>query len=471
MKKSFLKNKTLWWVAGIILIAGITGTFLLTRAASNVAETDTPTLQTSKVRTGDLAVSAAGSGSVLSSAQAELGFRTNGIVSAVYVNSGQEVKKGDLLASLENSTQQIAFIQAEANLKALFSPTGIATYQLEVVNAETAYNDALGRSYTVGYSIGDENDIAILQSSVIYAQENVLNAEEKYNIFAGRPDDDVNKAKALAVLADARIQLDYAIANLNYTSSKPSALDVKEIQANLDLAKAQLNEAQIALEIVQSGDPASLEQLLTATDGTALAKLKLEYLAYENARIALENTNLIAPFDGVVVNLDLVPGQSVSSSPVLTLTSLDNLLVKFYMDETDLAGLSVGNRTIYTFSAYPEASIEGEVTVIEQSLQTIDGSPVVVVWGTLPERPSFNLLVGMTVDVEIIAGEVQNALIIPVQALRELTPGSYAVFVVQPDSSLKLTPITIGLRDFANVEVLSGLKTGDIVSTGTVETK
>lgn len=356
-------------------------------------------------------------------------------------------------------------------MKALFSPTGIATYQLEVVNAETAYNDALGRSYTVGYSIGDENDIAILQSSVIYAQENVLNAEEKYNIFAGRPDDDVNKAKALAVLADARIQLDYAIANLNYTSSKPSALDVKEIQANLDLAKAQLNEAQIALEIVQSGDPASLEQLLTATDGTALAKLKLEYLAYENARIALENTNLIAPFDGVVVNLDLVPGQSVSSSPVLTLTSLDNLLVKFYMDETDLAGLSVGNRTIYTFSAYPEASIEGEVTIIEQSLLTIDGSPVVVVWGTLPERPSFNLLVGMTVDVEIIAGEVQNALIIPVQALRELTPGSYAVFVVQPDSSLKLTPITIGLRDFANVEVLSGLKTGDIVSTGTVETK
>jgi len=140
------------------------------------------------------------------------------------------------------------------------------------------------------------------------------------------------------------------------------------------------------------------------------------------------------------------------------------------MDETDLAGLSVGSRTIYTFNAYPETSLEGEVVVIEQSLQNIDGSPVVVVWGTLPERPSFNLIVGMTVDVEIIAGEAKNALIIPVQALRELTPDSYAVFVVQADGSLILTPITIGLRDFANVEVLSGLKAGDIVSTGTVET-
>jgi hypothetical protein len=45
------------------------------------------------------------------------------------------------------------------------------------------------------------------------------------------------------------------------------------------------------------------------------------------------------------------------------------------------------------------------------------------------------------------------------------------VFVVQPDGQLKLTPVTIGLRDFANVQILSGLQAGDVVSTGTVETK
>ena len=77
----------------------------------------------------------------------------------------------------------------------------------------------------------------------------------------------------------------------------------------------------------------------------------------------------------------------------------------------------------------------------------------------------------MTADVEIISGEAKNALIIPIQALRELAPESFTVFVVQPDGSLKLTPVTIGLRDFANAEVLTGLKAGDIVSTGTVETK
>jgi multidrug efflux pump subunit AcrA (membrane-fusion protein) len=141
------------------------------------------------------------------------------------------------------------------------------------------------------------------------------------------------------------------------------------------------------------------------------------------------------------------------------------------MDETDLSGLAVGNRTIYTFSSYPETTFKGEVAVIEPSLQTIDGSLVVVVWGTLPEKPSFDLYTGMTADVEIIAGEAKDALIIPIQALREITPESFAVFVVQDDGSLKLTPVTIGLRDFANAEVLTGLEAGDVISTGSVETE
>ena len=77
----------------------------------------------------------------------------------------------------------------------------------------------------------------------------------------------------------------------------------------------------------------------------------------------------------------------------------------------------------------------------------------------------------MAAEVELIAGEALGALLVPVQALRELTPTSYAVFLLQPDGQLKLTPVTIGLKDFANAEILSGLKAGDMVSTGTVETK
>jgi len=179
---------------------------------------------------------------------------------------------------------------------------------------------------------------------------------------------------------------------------------------------------------------------------------------------------MIAPFDGVVVNLNMVPGQLASGESLLTLSALDRLQVMFYMDETDLAGLKVGNRVVYTFNAYPESNISGEVTLIESVLQNVDGAPAAVVWGSILEESSFEILAGMTVDVEVIAGEVEDGLIIPIQALRELTPGSYAVFLVKPDGTLELTPVTVGLRDFANAEITSGLKAGDIISTGTIET-
>jgi multidrug efflux pump subunit AcrA (membrane-fusion protein) len=109
--------------------------------------------------------------------------------------------------------------------------------------------------------------------------------------------------------------------------------------------------------------------------------------------------------------------------------------------------------------------------MVEPALQTVDGTPAVVVWASLPEDAPLSILSGMTVEAEVVAAEARDTLLVPIQALRELSPGSYAVFLVQADGSLKMTPVEVGLRDFANAEILSGLKVGDMVSTGTVETK
>jgi macrolide-specific efflux system membrane fusion protein len=166
----------------------------------------------------------------------------------------------------------------------------------------------------------------------------------------------------------------------------------------------------------------------------------------------------------------MVPGQVAGGSNLLTLAALDTLQVKFYMDETDLAGLKAGNRVVYTFNAYPESMVAGEVKLIESVLQNFDGAPAAVVWASITGETSFEILAGMTVDVEVIAGEIVDGLIIPIQALRELTPGNYAVFVVKADGTLELTPVSVGLRDFANAEITAGLNAGDVVSTGTIET-
>ena len=71
---------------------------------------------------------------------------------------------------------------------------------------------------------------------------------------------------------------------------------------------------------------------------------------------------------------------------------------------------------------------------------------------------------------EVIGGRAENALLVPVEALRELSPSNYAVFVLV-DGQLQVRPVEVGLMDYISAEIISGLEQGDEVSTGIVETE
>jgi multidrug efflux pump subunit AcrA (membrane-fusion protein) len=77
-----------------------------------------------------------------------------------------------------------------------------------------------------------------------------------------------------------------------------------------------------------------------------------------------------------------------------------------------------------------------------------------------------NLLGEMNVEVEVVAGETKNAVLAPIQALRELGEDRYAVFVVNANGELEMRLVEVGLRDYVYAEILSGLQRGEVVSTG-----
>jgi hypothetical protein len=58
---------------------------------------------------------------------------------------------------------------------------------------------------------------------------------------------------------------------------------------------------------------------------------------------------------------------------------------------------------------------------------------------------------------------------VPVEAIRELGPDEYAVFIME-DGEPKLRIVSVGLMDYTSAEIISGLEPGDIVTTGVVET-
>ncbi len=70
---------------------------------------------------------------------------------------------------------------------------------------------------------------------------------------------------------------------------------------------------------------------------------------------------------------------------------------------------------------------------------------------------------------DVIGGRTENAVLVPVEAVREIGPGEFAVFVMQ-DGEPKLRIVTVGLMDFTLAEITSGLEAGEMVTTGVVET-
>ncbi|MCC6905612.1 MAG: efflux RND transporter periplasmic adaptor subunit, partial [Anaerolineae bacterium] len=259
-------------------------------------------------------------------------------------------------------------------------------------------------------------------------------------------------------------------------ASAAAALD--RAQAAFAISQAQynlaLNSAQNTF-IAAEGSVYEAQQELIAAPGSALqadqwAVYKAE-LAVESARLALEATRITAPIAGTVTAIYASPGEAVGNNPVITLADLNQPVIRFYLEESDLRLIAPQNPVAVLLTAWPDQTFSGTVTHIDPAIVMLDGVPAVQVWAAMDrsEDSDVTLLAGMSAEVEVIAGEATNTLLIPVQALREIGPGQYAVFVVDANGELVMRPVKVGLVDFANAEILEGLSRGDTVSTGTVE--
>jgi multidrug efflux pump subunit AcrA (membrane-fusion protein) len=167
-----------------------------------------------------------------------------------------------------------------------------------------------------------------------------------------------------------------------------------------------------------------------------------------------------------VVEVNAEVGEQVSGS-VLVLADLKNPVVQFWVEESDLNSVAVGNRVDLVFEALPDLTYSGEIYRVDPVLVDVGNTPAVQAWASIDTAAHPAALLGnMNVEVEVVAGEALNALLVPVQALRELAEDQYAVFVVGADGELELRMVEVGLMDYVNAEVRSGLRRGEVVSTG-----
>ena len=522
------QRKTQWLLGGIAVLVVVGGIIVSVASSKKRAETaETPTVQTAVARRGDLIVYASAAGEVIPSNEMAIGFDENGTLIEITVNEGDEVQAGQVLARLRTNyaeeSIQASIADAEVNLlkaqqkldalnenwkmdmaqaqidmenaqaeldRILNSDTALKLVWEKVVNAKKAVADA-ERAYNITLSTASQADIDAAHAQVILLEQALERAKEKFEPYASKPDSNLTKARLQAELSAAQEKYDAAVRNYNAMLGTSSDLDQEVAKAHLETAQAQLEDAMREWERVKDGasegDVALAEarlelaterwrKLKDGVDPTELALAQKELASaqarYELAKQMKVEAELLSPIDGTVLEIDADLGDYVNNSPVMTIGDLQHPLLRVYLDETDLDKVAVGYEAEVTFDAIPDEVFKGVVVAVKPSLVTVSNVKTIEAIVKL-DVDSFakpmNLPAGLSASVDVIGGRAENAVLVPVEAIREIGPDEYAVFVME-DGAPKLRLVEVGLMDFTSAEIVSGLKAGEVVTTGIVET-
>lgn len=491
----------------ILLVFG-TGAYYgySTYFVSSEPEVAAPELRTAQVRRGDLVLTAGGIGTLFAGEETQVGFRSSGIVSTVAAQVGDQVDSDQILATLAyDSALNSQLISAQINLRlaeiTLIELTGevggadlaaaqsslaaaqaefdrlVAPPTAEEVNAARSELVSAQSALNVLLAGPSEDAITSLQSDLKSAEVALAEAQSAYDRVAWR--NDVGRTSQAADLQAATLAYEKALAQYNIGAAGAAEDQVESARARVLQAQNTLNLLlQEADELDVAAARAKVEQnralLEDLLDGPSAEELERAELAVEQARLTADEVQreiaggtIRAPISGVVTSISVQSGDSVSMGPIIGLADTQTAQVRFWIEELDIAAAVPGFPVSIVFEAFPEHTYTGQITRVEPALVEVDGASAIQAWASIDmTQHSAPLLFGMNAEVEIIAGESRGALLVPVQALREISPGQFAVFVVGPNEELEFRSVQVGLRNFVSAEVLSGLEEGETISTG-----
>jgi RND family efflux transporter MFP subunit len=228
---------------------------------------------------------------------------------------------------------------------------------------------------------------------------------------------------------------------------------------NYAQAKATVSEGQIYLEILNSGlipDSAVGDKIKTLYDAQ---------LAVQNAKAALDKTQLVAPISGTVTSLTLNVGQQVDTSSIITISKLSQpYTLDAYIDQKYWSMAQVGNKANVVFDLLPEQTYTGTITLVYPELSSSFESSVVHLVVQLDKSLSQTLPAGTGATVDVVGGEAKGVVLVPVGAIHDKGGGKYSVTVLQNGQQAE-REIEIGLKNDTYAEVKSGLDAGEVVVT------
>ncbi len=218
-------------------------------------------------------------------------------------------------------------------------------------------------------------------------------------------------------------------------------------------AKAQYEMAEKHLSALQSAG--KQDQLKSAKGQLTSAKGK-----YEGAAAQLAYTEIRSPINGVVTDRPSYPGETPPpGTPLLTIMDTSSVIARAHIPQNDAAALKPGDAAIIT--APGEARVQAKVTLVSPALDP--NSTTVEVW-IEAANPDGRLRPGTTVNVQMVAQAINDAVVVPASALLKTPEGESAVMIVQSDRAHQVS-VETGIREGDRVQITKGLSGGETVVT------
>lgn len=410
----FIKTRKKIFIPAVVILGLIVLFFVFRPGRGEQANR----FQFATIERGKLTATVGATGIVRARQMATLAWMTTGTVEDVNVQIGDEVKAGDVLASLLKTSLPQNLILAEAEL--------VSAQQAldDVLNSDTARAQAwialrdAEEDFEKAYDYRDALNYPVRKTQVVLVKERT-----PYGVV------DVPKTRTYKV--------------------EGTEEEIAKADADLALKEARYEDAKRAFERLSDGPN---------EDDLAAAQARVEA-----AQATLNMARLTAPFAGTVTEASLLPGDQVSAGMVaFRVDDLSSLLVDVELSEVDINSVTVGQPVTLSFDAILGKQYQGQVIKVSQAGTVVNGVVNFTVTVQLIDADE-QVKPGMTAAVNIVVKEINDAVLVPNRAVR-LVDGDRVVYIADENGMPKKVEIRLGASsDTMSVVVGGDLKEGDQV--------
>lgn len=430
----------------IIAIAVLVFGYFKWRAWSNEKTASANQQVSIPVERGSIRLDIASTAQVVSNLDVDIMSKASGEIIKLPFDVSDPVKKGDLLVEIDPVDEQRNVRQAKVSLESAQAKLSQAQENLKTAEREVANNEETAR--------------ANIRLAEIELKDAKAKAERMRKLFENSRVSVEDYETAQNAAEKAEVALQNAQISRDKVAVQKEALEIK--RQDVTLAKADLEKLQISLEIAEQ---------------------------------RLSETKVIAPIAGVISKRNVQVGQIVVSptgnvsggTVLMTISDLSRIFILASVDESDIGSVAIGQNVEITADAFQNDKFEGTVTRIATRGTNVSNVVTFEVKIEVATPNKTKLKPMMTTNVEIIAAQKENVLLLPSEAVQR--KGDERFVMLAPDSpsaknakDAQAEPgvkkptgqaagvrhkVVTGIDNGTFVEIVSGLADGDKITATT----